>query len=122
MVVAELHCNDNYAALDYAQQGLERFPESWELNIHASDSSRHLGHYQAAMDYADRALALRPDLADGKFSKAWCYEAQGDHQAAAQIHLEIAKDFQREGFEIEAQTQRNIAAQLLEQHSVKSAT
>lgn len=122
MAAAELHCKDYSAALDYAQKGLERFPESWELNIHASDSSRHLGNYPAAMDYADRALALRPALADGKFCKAWCYAAQGDHQAAARMHREIAEDFHREGYEIEAQTQRTIAAELLEHHSVSTAT
>ena len=111
---AELHCRDYAAALNLASQGLERFPESWELNIHASDASRRLGRYQEAMAYADRALALHPELADGKFCKAWCYKAQGDNRRAAAMHREIAEDFRREGFEIEAQTQREIAAQLLQ--------
>ena len=114
MVVAELHCRDYAAALNLASQGLERFLESWELNIHASDASRRLGRYQEAMAYADRALALHPELADGKFCKAWCYKAQGDNRRAAAMHREIAEDFRREGFEIEAQTQREIAAQLLQ--------
>lgn len=117
VVAAAMHTGDYPAALNYALQGLERFPESWELNIHASDASCRLCRYQAALAYADRALALRPELADGKFSKAWCYKAQGDYFAAAQMHREIAENFQREGWEIEAQTQRDIAAELQAQAS-----
>ena len=122
MVVAELHCKEDSAALDLARRGLERFPESWELNSHASDASRQLGRYQEAMEYADRAIALRPDLADGKFCKAWCYEAQGDRQAVAQMYREIAQDFQGEGFEIEARAQRELAARLMQTGDAQSMT
>ena len=98
----------------YAQQAMERFPEEWELTIHACNIARHLEKYPEAIRYADRAIAMRPAYVDGLYEKSWCYEKMGKHREAGRLCLEIAEALKRDGFEVEAETELRNARRLME--------
>ena len=115
LVVADMYAQRYGEAYELVQRAMERFPEEWELTIHACNIARHLEKYQEAVAYADRAIALRPDWVDGKYEKAWCYEKMGKHREAGRLYLEIAEALKRDGFEVEAEMELRNARKLLEQ-------
>lgn len=115
LVVADMYAQHYEEAYDLVQQAMERFPEEWELTIHACNIARHLEKYPEAIRYADRAIAMRPAYVDGMYEKAWCYEKMGKHQEAGRLYLEIAEALKRDGFEVEAETEFRNARNLLEQ-------
>lgn len=115
LVVADMYAQHYEEAYDLVQQAMERFPEEWELTIHACNIARHLEKYPEAIRYADRAIAMRPAYVDGMYEKAWCYEKMGKHQEAGRLYLEIAEALKRDGFEVEAETEFRNARKLLEQ-------
>lgn len=115
LVVAEMYAQHYEEAYDLVQQAMERFPEEWELTIHACNIARHLEKYPEAIRYADRAIAMRPAYVDGMYEKSWCYEKMGKHREAGRLCLEIAEALKRDGFEVEAETEFRNARKLLEQ-------
>lgn len=115
LVVADMYAQHYEEAYDLVQQAMERFPEEWELTIHACNIARHLGKYPEAIRYADRAIAMRPAYVDGMYEKSWCYEKMGKHREAGRLCLEIAEALKRDGFEVEAETEFRNARKLLEQ-------
>ena len=115
LVVAEMYAQHYEEAYDLVQQAMERFPEEWELTIHACNIARHLEKYPEAIRYADRAIAMRPAYVDGMYEKSWCYEKMGKHREAGRLCLEIAETLKRDGFEVEAETEFRNARKLLEQ-------
>jgi tetratricopeptide (TPR) repeat protein len=114
LVVADMYAKHYEEAYDLVQQAMERFPEEWELFIHACNIARHLEKYPEAISYADRAIAMHPELVDGMYEKAWCYEKMGKHREAGRLYLEIAEIQKRDGFEVEAETELRNARKLLE--------
>lgn len=115
LVVADMYAQHYEEAYDLVQQAMERFPEEWELTIHACNIARHLEKYPEAIRYADRAIAMRPAYVDGMYEKSWCYEKMGKHREAGRLCLEIAEALKRDGFEVEAGTEFRNARKLLEQ-------
>ena len=115
LVVAEMYAQHYEEAYDLVQQAMERFPEEWELTIHACNIARQLEKYPEAIRYADRAIAMRPAYVDGMYEKSWCYEKMGKHREAGRLCLEIAEALKRDGFEVEAETEFRNARKLLEQ-------
>lgn len=115
LVVADMYAQHYEEAYDLVQQAMERFPEEWELTIHACNIARHLEKYPEAIRYADRAIAMRPAYVDGMYEKSWCYEKMGKHREAGRLCLEIAEALKRDGFEVEAETEFRNARKLLEQ-------
>lgn len=114
LVVADMYAQHYEEAYDLVQQAMERFPEEWELAIHACNIARHLEKYPEAIRYADRAIAMRPAYVDGMYEKAWCYEKMGKNREAGRLCLEIAEALKRDGFEVEAETELRNARKLLE--------
>lgn len=114
LTVAYMHARRYEEADQLVQQAMEKFPETWEIYIHASGIARHLGEEERALRYAERAIALRPDLVDGKYEKAWSYEKLGKYKEAAQMYTEIADTCQRDGLEVEAETELRNARRLME--------
>lgn len=45
LVVADMYAQHYEEAYDLVQQAMERFPEEWELTIHACNIARHLEKY-----------------------------------------------------------------------------
>ena len=115
LVVADMYAQHYEEAYDLVQQAMERFPEEWELTIHACNIARHLEKYPEAIRYADRAIAMRPAYVDGMYEKSWCYEKMGKHREAGRLCLEIAEALKRDGFEVDAETDFRNARKLLEQ-------
>lgn len=114
LVVADMYAQRYEEAYELVQQAMERFPEEWELTIHACNIARHLEKYPEAIRYADRAIAMRPAYVDGMYEKAWCYEKMGKHREAGRLYLEIAEILKRDGFEVEAETELRNARRLME--------
>lgn len=114
LTVAYIYAQRYEEAYELVQQAMERFPEEWELFIHACNIARHLEKYPEAIRYADRAIAMRPAYVDGMYEKAWCYEKMGKHREAGRLYLEIAEILKRDGFEVEAETELRNARKLLE--------
>lgn len=114
LVVADMYAQHYEEAYDLVQQAMERFPEEWELTIHACNIARHLEKYPEAIRYADRAIAMRPAYVDGMYEKSWCYEKMGKHREAGRLCLEIAEALKRDGFEVEAETEFRNARRLME--------
>ena len=114
LVVADMYAQHYEEAYELVQQAMERFPEEWELTIHACNIARHLEKYPEAIRYADRAIAMRPAYVDGMYEKAWCYEKMGKHREAGRLYLEIAEILKRDGFEVEAETELRNARRLME--------
>lgn len=114
LVVADMYAQRYEEAYELVQQAMERFPEEWELTIHACNIARHLEKYPEAIRYADRAIAMRPAYVDGMYEKAWCYEKMGKHREAGCLYLEIAEILKRDGFEVEAEAELRNARRLME--------
>lgn len=114
LTVAYMYAQRYEEAYDLVQQAMERFPEEWELFIHACNIARHLEKYPEAIRYADRAIAMRPAYVDGMYEKAWCYKKMGKNREAGRLYLEIAEALKRDGFEVEAETELRNARKLLE--------
>ena len=114
LVVADMYAQRYEETYELVQQAMERFPEEWELTIHACNIARHLEKYPEAIRYADRAIAMRPAYVDGMYEKAWCYEKMGKHREAGRLYLEIAEILKRDGFEVEAETELRNARRLME--------
>ena len=114
LTVAYMYAQRYEEAYDLVQQAMERFPEEWELSIHACNIARHLEKYPEAIRYADRAIAMRPAYVDGMYEKAWCYKKMGKNREAGRLYLEIAEALKRDGFEVEAETELRNARKLLE--------
>lgn len=114
LVVADMYAQRYEEAYELVQQAMERFPEEWELTIHACNIARHLEKYPEAIRYADRAIAMRPAYVDGMYEKAWCYEKMEKHREAGRLYLEIAEILKRDGFEVEAETELRNARRLME--------
>lgn len=116
LLIALMHAEKYEDAHDHVLNCISRFPDEWEFYAHASDISRKLGLYDEALRFADHAISIQPTWVDAKYSKAWCYEKMEKYQEAYEMYLEIAADCQRDGFEIEANTELQHAKQLLEQY------
>ena len=58
---------------------------------------------------------MRPDYVDAKYEMAWCYLRMGEKQKAAELYLQIADQFQKEGLDVEAEAERHNARLLLEE-------
>ena len=114
LVVADMYAQRYEEAYELVQQAMERFPEEWELTIHACNIARHLEKYPEAIRYADRAIAMRPAYVDGMYEKSWCYEKMGKHREAGRLCLEITEILKRDGFEVEAETELRNARRLME--------
>lgn len=118
LVSAYVYAGRYEEALQCVEEALTAFPEAWELYIHAGDICIHLEQYQRALDYADRALLLRPTWVDAKYIKASCYEKTGEIQKASDMYREIASDLRRDGFEVEATAEIQRAKSVLKQQTV----
>ena len=114
LAVAYMHAEQYEAAYQQIQKALLRFPEEWELYIHAGNICRHLERYDEALAYEKQALQLRPDYVDAKYEMAWCYHRMGEKQKAAELYLQIADQYQREGLDVEAAAERRNAQRLLD--------
>lgn len=118
LVVAYMHAGQYDDALRYATEAMAKFPEEWELYVHASDICTHLGDYERALDFAGEAeQRYKAPLVDAQYSKAWCYEKMGDLPKAAEQYRAIAAQLKQEGFDIEAAAELRHAEQILERHS-----
>ena len=115
LTVAYMHADQYDVAYQHIQKALLRFPEEWELYIHAGNICRHLERYDEALAYEKRALEIRPDYVDAKYEMAWCYLGMGEKQKAAELYLRIADQYQKEGLDVEAEAERRNARLLLEE-------
>ena len=70
LAVAYIHAEQYDAAYQHIRKALLRFPEEWELYIHAGSICRHLERYDEALVYEKQALQLRPDYVDAKYEMA----------------------------------------------------
>ena len=113
LAVAYMQAQQYDAAYQHIQKAILRFPEEWELYIHAGNTCRHLGRYDEALAFEEQALQLRPDYVDAKYEMAWCYLKMGEKQKAAELYLQIADQYQREGLDVEAAEERRNAKTLL---------
>ena len=114
LAVAYIHAEEYAAAYQHIQKAIQRFPEEWELYIHACNICRHLEQYEEALEFAKQALQLRRDYVDAKYEMAWCYNKMGQKQMAADLYMQIADQYQHEGLDVEAATERRNARQLME--------
>lgn len=88
-------------ALEVALNGLQRFPNSPALHIHAGDICRELKQYDEAFAHWRKALKLDPSHLDAVYSMGFCYEELGQYQNAYRVWTELEKELNRRGLVLE---------------------
>ncbi len=117
LVVALIHAKRYEDAYARVTQAIEKFPEEWELYIHAGDVYGFLGKFQEALAFAEKALKMRPDYVDAKYTKACCFAKMRRIEDAYHMHMEIAEDLRRDGLDVEADAEVQRAKNLMEAES-----
>ncbi len=96
------------------QKAVAKFPNEWELYIHAGDICKRLKKYDEAFKYWNKAEELGTTFMDGKYSKAFCYEDLGEYENAYKIWCEIAEELVSKGYDVEAEMAKKQAEICLE--------
>ncbi len=102
LLTAYIYAKQTDEAYDCFKEGLVRFTDDWPLLIIGGDICRNLGKYEEAIELYDRAGDIGTDFCDELYSKAFCYEALGKRQEAADTYSGIAEILRGRGFDVEA--------------------
>ena len=108
VIWALYHSNRAEEALPYLAQAEQLAPEDPAVLFALGEilgGSRGLGRYREAIPCWDRALALRPDFADVRFSKAWAYEQLGEYEAAIRTYQDLCDWLRQSGYDTGVETQ-----------------
>lgn len=88
-------------ALDVVLVGIERFPESTPLYIHAGDILRSLKRYDEAFSHWRKALEKDHTYLDAVYSMGFCCEELEQYGKAYKIWSELVKELERRGLVFE---------------------
>lgn len=112
---AQEFAGDQEKALETAQEGIRRFPDSAALHIHAGDICRTLRRYEEAFCHWQQALELDPRYLDALYSMASCREELEQFPEARRIWTDLAKELDRRGWTIEREYAARMAENCREQ-------
>ena len=106
---AYVFIDESQKALEWFLKGKDQFPDDALLMCTGGDIYCKLRQYKEAFACWDRALQLDPSMYDVRYSVGFCYEEMGEYAKACNIWMEIAKDLERDGFEMELEFPRKLA-------------
>lgn len=87
-------------ALDIAVHGLEHFPSSASLHVHAGDICRTLKRYEAAFSHWHKALSIDSTYLDAVYSMGFCYEELGRYEEAYNVWIDLVQELDSRGLVI----------------------
>ena len=90
-------------ALKTALEGIQRFPDSASLHLHAGDICRSFKRYDEAFSHWERALELDQTYLDAVYSMGFCYEELGQYSQAYKVWTDLVRELDRRGLTIERQ-------------------
>ena len=59
--------------------------------------------YDEAFKYWGKALELDPEMYDARYSMGFCYEELGEYGRARDMWFDLARDLEKDGYEVEKQ-------------------
>ena len=90
-------------ALPYMEQAEGLAPEDPYVLTAIGDilgGDQGLGRYEEAIEYWNRALALREDFADCLYSKAYAFEQMGQYEKAIAAYQQLCRWLEQRGFDL----------------------
>ena len=109
-------------ALDIAERGIEQFPGSASLHVHAGDICRALKRYDTAFSYWRKALALDSTYLDALYSMGFCYEELERYEDAYCVWIDLVRELDSRGLVINRAYPAKMAEKCKQKIQQESAT
>lgn len=90
-------------------KAIPQFPDKAALYVYGGDTCRDLKKYDEAFKYWRKALELDDKMYDARYSMGFCYEELEEYGKAYDIWIDIARDLEEDGYEIEKQFPMELA-------------
>ena len=101
LIAAYQHSGDAEKAYEWFLKALPKFPDKASLYYWGGDVCKSLKRYEEAFQYWRKSLELDSTMHDARYSMGFCYEELGEYDKAYDIWIWIARDLEKEGYEIE---------------------
>ena len=109
LIAAYSYSGDEEKAYEWFSKAVSKFPDNAILYVHGGDTCKSLKRYDEAFRYWRKALELDDEIYDARYSMGFCYEELGEYGKAYDMWLEIARDLEKEGYEVEKQLPLELA-------------
>lgn len=103
LIAAYSYSGDEAKAYEWFLKAVPKFPDKAALYVYGGDTCRNLKKYEEAFGYWRKALQLDDEMYDARYSMGFCYEELGEYGKAYDIWLDIARDLEKDGYEVEKQ-------------------
>ena len=103
LIAAFQHNGDKEKAYEWFLKALPKFPDEAGLYFWGGDVCKSLKRYDEAFKYWRKSLELDGEMHDARYSMGFCYEELGEYDKAYEVWLWIARDLEKDGYEIEKQ-------------------
>ena len=101
LIAAYGHNGEKEKAYEWFLKALPKFPDNACLYIFGGDVCRDLKRYDEAFQYWRKSLELDPEMHDARYSMGFCYEELGEYGKAYDMWLWIARDLEKDGYDVE---------------------
>ncbi|MDE7261070.1 MAG: tetratricopeptide repeat protein, partial [Oscillospiraceae bacterium] len=101
LIAAYRYAGDEESAYEWFSAARSKFSDKAVLYVYGGDACRNLKKYDEAFQCWRKALELDDEMYDARYSMGFCYEELGEYGKAYDMWLEIARDLEKEGYEIE---------------------
>ena len=101
LIAAYKYSGDEEKAYEWFSKALSKFPDKAALYVFGGDICKNLKRYDEAFRYWRKALELDCEMYDARYSMGFCYEELGEYGKAYDMWLAIARDLEKDGYEVE---------------------
>lgn len=101
LIAAYKYSGNKEKAYEWFSKALPEFPDKAALYIFGGDVCKDLKKYDEAFKCWRKALELDSEMDDARYSMGFCYEELGEYDKAYDIWLAIARDLEKDGYEVE---------------------
>lgn len=109
LIAAYSYSGDAAKAYEWILKAIPQFPDKAALYVYGGDTCRDLKKYDEAFKYWRKALELDDKMYDARYSMGFCYEELEEYGKAYDIWIDIARDLEEDGYEIEKQFPMELA-------------
>ena len=103
LIAAYSYSGDDAKAYEWILKAILKFPDKAVLYVYGGDICKNLKKYDEAFKYWGKALELDPEMYDARYSMGFCYEELGEYGRARDMWFDLARDLEKDGYEVEKQ-------------------
>lgn len=103
LIAAYSYSGDDAKAYEWILKAILKFPDKAVLYVYGGDICKNLKNYDEAFKYWGKALELDPEMYDARYSMGFCYEELGEYGRARDMWFDLARDLEKDGYEVEKQ-------------------